>query len=723
MQSRLTLPSMHSRLRTQVLLTGLAFILLVSLVTWWVVARSQNVLIEFEAIKLAEIVADQASAARSAYSNLAVSKLYEDGYGAAEHSENLEGHIPLPAQFLRELSRRSQAASDAVFSFRPVSKWNLAEDQGISDDFQRWAWAELEAQEVGKLEGPIDWKPVWRIEKQNGEQTLRYLRSDPAASQACVDCHNALEKRADVIARRVADGVPPGKQWRLNDLLGGIEINIPLDQAVTIARAQTRHGLFTVLAVTVIGLIGMVLLVFVDSARNRAMTLELAHQARHDSLTGLPNRLYLEMEMTQWIESGDEFTVMLLDLNNFKQINDTLGHEAGDGVLQESGRRIGVAIGESGFVARLGGDEFAVVLPGSAPSVARDVATKIATAIERAYEVEGYAVALGASIGIALSPQNGTQLSELLRCADVAMYLAKNAGIASSFYESTHDHNRVATLLMKNQLREAVAAGDIEAHFQPKYCVETGRMTGVEALARWRTAEEGYISPEVFVPMAENLGLIRELTATMLDQTLRACLGWRAAGFDLTVAVNLSPRCLQDMSIVELISDKLDTVGLAATTLIVEVTEGALMSDVEKAASVLQALQGIGVATSIDDYGTGYCSLSYLTSLPINELKLDRSFIDKMQLSEKDALVVKATLDLARSLNLRMVAEGVENAPTLDALSRMGCDVVQGYFLSRPLSFAELGKRLPYIYRCKPWAGVVAANESETGESPLDKAA
>jgi len=702
MHSMFNTLGLHVKLRMLVVLISISFLVVVSVVTWAVVSRSQDALIEFEAIKLAEIVADQSSAARSAYSSLAVSKLKSDGFGAHEVSEDRVGHIPLPAQFLRELSKRSQSVAQSAFNFRPVSRWNLADDQGIVDDFQQWAWAELEQQQASKAAGPIDWIPVWRIESRDGEQTLRYLRSDPASSTSCVNCHNDLEKREDVIARRINAGVAPGKQWALHDLLGAIEVNIPLAPALSLAKSQTQQGLFTVAGVTVIGLIGVVLLVFIDSARNRAMTSELSYQARHDSLTGLPNRLHFELEVTKALKRGKTFTVMLLDLDNFKQINDTLGHEPGDQVLCECGIRIKAAIPQTGFVARLGGDEFAVILPESDTAQANSVASDIANVICQSYDVNGYSVALGVSIGIALYPEHGDELSELLRCSDVAMYLAKSSGKASSVYDSGRDHNHVSTLLVSNALRDAIAQRDISVHFQPKYCLRSGRMLGVEALARWVSEEHGYVPPDVFIPMAESLGLINDLTALVFDQALRECQQWRQKGFDLSVAVNVSARSLIDRKIVDQINSALADAGMPANSLIIEVTESAVMQDPEHAVSVLQEISDLGVRISVDDYGTGYSSLSYLTTLPISELKLDKSFIQKILTHDKDAQVVRATMDLTRNLNFTMVAEGVEDAATLDYLVSIGCDLVQGYFLCRPLSTADFNKRLPYIHTFKP---------------------
>lgn len=704
MLNRIKALGMRVKLRCQVMIMSVVFLVVVSLVTWTVISRSQDALIEQEAVKLAEIVADQAEVARRVYNRLAVAKLEEDGTGSSAESDKLEGHIPLPAQFLRAMSEETQSVPDTPFSFKPVSRWNLVEDQGIVDDFQQWAWNELKAQEAMAVNDPSQWQPVWRIEKENGRQSLRYMVADPAVSASCVSCHNAYEARPEIAARRIADGMAPGKQWALGELLGAFDVTVDLDQVIALASTQTQSGLLTMAAVTIICLLGLAMLVYTEFARNREQTSELSYQARHDMLTGLPNRLYLELEAEQIRTRQQPFAIMLLDLDNFKQINDTLGHQAGDAVLKESSVRVRDAVMNEGFVARLGGDEFAVLLPGASRDQAVAVADRIAAAVEPGMQIEGYDVAVGASIGISLSPEHGEAVSELFRCADVAMYLAKSAGLCNTVYDASHDDFHVSKLLLNNELREAVLSGAITASFQPKYCLKTGDMIGVEALARWTNASGESVDPEVFIPMAEKLGLMKALTSQMLDVSLRACRSWQDSGYDLSVSVNLSATCLHETGLVAKVEQGLDAYGLKPHHLVLELTEYALMRDREPELSikVLEALYELGVLISIDDYGNGHTSLTYLTKVPIGELKLDSSFTMRLKQSRKDALVVEATLALARSLGLRIVAKGVEGPEMLNQLCAIGCDQAQGKFLCRPLSEDELRKRLDYILSFNP---------------------
>ena len=695
-----------SRFPVQLVLLSLAFVALVAAVTWFVVSRSQERLIEYKALKIAEVVGNQATAARAAYARLAVGKLERDGFGASANSDKLDGHVPLPAQFLKELSERSNEGSEGLYSFRPISRWNLGTGQGLEDEFQRWAWRELTAQDRPAPSAPIDWRPAWRVEEVDGAPTLRYLQADPASGESCVNCHNALERRTETIVAREAAGVTPGRQWQRHQLLGAIEIDIPLRRAAMLAREQTEHGLLTVIAATVIGLAGFCLLLFVHSSRTRGMTRELTRQARRDSLTGLPNRLDFERLLDRMLsrhrDEPGRHAVMLLDLDDFKQINDTLGHEAGDSVLAITAKRLLDAVRESDVVARLGGDEFAVLLPDTSREDAERVARRMSASIDEEYAVADHRLGSGVSIGIALVPEHGTEARELVRCADVAMYVAKDANLPLSVYDEALDGHNAASLAFVNDVREAVRLEQFTLHFQPQYHVGEGVMVGVEALLRWHHPVHGRVSPERIIPVVERCGLVAELTRWVLSEALGHCGTWREAGYGLAVSVNLSASSLHDPTLPDQVASALADSGVPPDALVLEVTESAMMRDPEGAQSVLHEIEAQGVKVSVDDYGTGYCSLSYLNRLPVRELKLDRSFVQQLFDDRRDAVIVNATVELSHALGLSMVAEGVENARSLDYLRDVGCDIVQGYFLARPLPAEELTRRLPYIHRFTP---------------------
>ena len=543
---------------------------------------------------------------------------------------------------------------------------------------------------------------MWRIDELADGETLRYLSADPASGTSCVECHNGIESRPDIRARRRADGVEPGRRWSLHELLGATEVEIPLSGVAVLAREQARSSLLLVGAATLIALASVVLLVLYQNARSRGFTRSLTHQAHHDSLTGLPNRFRFEAELAGLLDDRvgtAQHAVLLLDLDNFKQINDTLGHGAGDQVLRLTAQRLRGALRKHDTVARLGGDEFAVILPDTERLGAMAMAKRLTHALQGTFRIDDRQLSSGASIGIALVPGDGDEKGELLRCADVAMYVAKRSPDRQAFYDAALDEHHVSNLTIVHDLREAIERGTLALHYQPKYALGERRMSGVEALLRWHHPVHGMVPPDRTVALAERHGLIDELALWVLDTALRQCQRWRDAGFDLDVAVNLSVVNLHDPTFPARVDTALQACGLTPASLVIELTESVMMVDTVRAQGTLDALRASGITLSVDDYGTGHSSLSCLRRLPVQELKLDRSFLTDVCDGGKDAVIVEATLDLARNLGLSLVAEGVEDAATLAHLQGIGCDRVQGFFLCRPLPAEELTERLPSIYR------------------------
>jgi diguanylate cyclase (GGDEF)-like protein/PAS domain S-box-containing protein len=415
----------------------------------------------------------------------------------------------------------------------------------------------------------------------------------------------------------------------------------------------------------------------------------LEHQAMHDGLTGLPNRLVLQDRLTQAIRMADRdgrpFALLVIDLDHFKDVNDSLGHLAGDQLLQEVAWRLRQTLRNSDTVARLGGDEFAVVLPDADVSAATLSAEKVVEALGASLVLEGHEVAVGASVGIVVYPENGSDSDTLLRRADVAMYVAKQTRGGYVLYSSDQDHSSTERLTLVGALRRAIADGELILHYQPKVDLRSGEVAGVEALVRWQHPHQGLIPPDRFIPLAEQTGLIRPLTRWVLNSALRQTRAWHDDGLMLTVAVNLSAHDLQDADLPRHVSELLDRWSLGAEWLKLELTESALMADPTQALQVLTALCELGVRIAIDDFGTGYSSLGYLKRLPAHELKIDRTFVADMAETERDHVIVRSTIDLGHNLGLAAVAEGVEDQRTLDLLSGLGCDLAQGFFLSRPL--------------------------------------
>jgi diguanylate cyclase (GGDEF)-like protein len=414
------------------------------------------------------------------------------------------------------------------------------------------------------------------------------------------------------------------------------------------------------------------------------------HQAVHDALTGLPNRSLFRHQIEQVVNAGRRAdrtaAVMLIDLDHFKEINDTLGHHAGDRLLQEVSERLRASLYEQDMVARLGGDEFGVLLADMAGhEEASAVAQHLLTQLREPFSIEGLTLEVDASIGIACAPEHGSAVEQLIQRADIAMYAAKEGGRGHLLFEPQLDRYSPRRLSLAGALRSAIADGEIVLFFQPKAELTTGQIIGVEALARWQHPRLGLIGPSEFVPIAEQTGLIGPLTSHVLEEALRQLAEWGEQGEELSVAVNLSARSFLDAQLAVEIPRLLERTGVDAERLELEITESMLMLDPARAKATLERLSGIGLSLSVDDFGTGYSSLANLKRLPVDVIKIDKSFVIDMPHDASDAAIVRSTIDLAHNLGLKVVAEGVESHEAWRRLEELGCDLAQGFHVSRPL--------------------------------------
>ncbi|HSC02298.1 MAG TPA: EAL domain-containing protein, partial [Solirubrobacteraceae bacterium] len=419
---------------------------------------------------------------------------------------------------------------------------------------------------------------------------------------------------------------------------------------------------------------------------------QLHRVATTDELTGLANRERFRARLDQRIatakDTNEVFAVMLLDLDRFKEVNDTLGHHYGDELLRDLGPRLAEAVGPEGLVARLGGDEFAV-LPAEATGDADEleaIAQRLITCVQQPVLVDEMTLEVGVSIGVARFPRDGDDPHSLLRSADVAMYAAKEAHSGCKVYAAALDRHSVRRLSVLSEFRRALDSDEIVVFYQPIMYMDGTRVHGAEGLVRWEHPELGLLPPSDFIPIVEQTGLIGPLTRHVLEQAVAQCAAWRQAGKELTVSVNLSVRNLLDPDLPSLIGDLLKLYGLAPEALQLEITESMLMSDPERSLVTLTRLNQLGVGLSVDDYGTGYSSLANLRRLPIDELKIDRSFVSPMLSDESDLIIVRSTINLGHDLGLKVVAEGVEDEATLHRLGGLGSDFAQGYHFSKPLS-------------------------------------
>jgi diguanylate cyclase (GGDEF)-like protein len=415
---------------------------------------------------------------------------------------------------------------------------------------------------------------------------------------------------------------------------------------------------------------------------------EILRLAYEDRLTGLPNRALFNDQLAGAVNlarrNGTPLTVMLMDLDRFKHINDTLGHTIGDNVLREVASRLRAVLRESDTIARLGGDEFGVLLPTGNEERIAEVVRKILRCVEQPIECEGQWLDVGASIGIARYPEHGDKPDTLISRADVAMYLAKAANSEFAFYDASHDGTQQEQLSLLGELRRAVERSELRVYFQPKIDLRTGRTKGVEALVRWMHPLRGIVPPIEFMPFAERTGFVRTVTRWVLETALTRCGQWLEQGMPLQVSVNISVRDLQNTDLPDIVAGLLASCGVPAELVCLEITESSFMENPQRALHTLGRLHALGIRLSIDDFGTGFSSLAYLRKLRVHEIKVDRTFIAAMEDGD-DMVIVRSTIDLAHNLGLQVVAEGIEDERSLARLRAMGCDEAQGFFMSRPL--------------------------------------
>jgi diguanylate cyclase (GGDEF)-like protein len=420
---------------------------------------------------------------------------------------------------------------------------------------------------------------------------------------------------------------------------------------------------------------------------------QIRFQATHDALTGLPNRAMFRYRVSQAITAAQRerpspaVGMIMMDVDRFKEVNDTLGHHFGDQLLIEIGRRLTHTAGADDFVARLGGDEFAIKFTSHGLRAAADMAARIGTAFDDPFVLGDVSIDVNASIGIALYPEHAADADTLMKRADIAMYDAKKSQGNVAFYEAGRDEHSLRRLSLMMELRQAIAGNQFELHYQPKIDVVTERVVHAEALVRWNHPRHGIMRPDEFIPLAEQSGKISLITKWVIRQAVAQCAQWRRNGLDLTVAVNLSALDLFDSELPTFISGLLAEANLPPAKLLLEITESAVMTDTAYALKILADLKRRGLCLAIDDFGTGYSSLAHLKRLPVDELKIDKSFV--LNLTENatdDLVIVRSTIELGHNMGLVVIAEGVETAESWHILKRLGCDMAQGYYMSPPLS-------------------------------------
>lgn len=414
----------------------------------------------------------------------------------------------------------------------------------------------------------------------------------------------------------------------------------------------------------------------------------LEHQANYDLLTNLPNRVYLNKQIDLLISQKEirHLAVIIMGMDRFREINDTLGHDFGDTLLLEAGERLTKAFWEKDIVGRLGGDQFAVVLPISEKIHATVVIDKIQAFLARPFTVKDITHYMNMSIGISIYPDNGNNANALIKSAEVAMYNAKTSGSVFEFYRSENDPNSVERLLMIGELSRAIEKHEFSLNYQPKINIATKKVVGFEALLRWKNDVRGAISPDIFIPLAEQSNIINDITYWAMQHAIAQCAEWQKKHADITIAINISPRLFINKDIIPQIKALLGQYQLSPKSLTLELTETAIMLDPVRAIQTMKLINELGVKLSIDDFGTGYTSISQLKTLPVSEIKIDKTFVFQMLNDSGDEQIVKSIIELAHIMGFQSVAEGIESDAILMKLREMGCDMAQGYYIGRPMS-------------------------------------
>jgi diguanylate cyclase (GGDEF)-like protein len=536
------------------------------------------------------------------------------------------------------------------------------------------------------------------------------FRTDPGDAVEADDDEAIAAAHGEVVSqltRLDADADPNGPQGEqvvevyqpLRDTLrrqiGVLEVYLPY---APIAR-DVNGGLHKLYLELGIGLsVLWLLLAGISLSVTRRLRVQFAHNtylAEHDVLTGLPNRALFQRRGIEAIEraAGEDGRagVAVFDLDRFKEVNDTLGHSSGDGLLTELARRLGAAIGDGNTVARLGGDEFGLVLTN--PADLEDVygaLSRLRRVLQQEVDVSGLPLAADASVGFAMYPDDGTNIDVLLQHADVAMYVAKTTHAGVVRYDESQNHYDSNKLALVAELRRAIAGDELVLYYQPKASVGSGEIVAVEALVRWHHPERGLLYPDSFLPIAEQTGIIDSLTRWVLDSALAQLVAWGPEVNGLAVAINVSARNLSRADFAETVLASVARSGVPASRLLLEITETALVADPDRAGRSLRMLAAAGIRISLDDFGRGQTSLGYLSTLPLHEVKIDKSFVLDMMSDTSHAAIVRSVIDLAHNLGFEVVAEGVETEQILDALATLGCDIAQGYLLARPMPAANL---------------------------------
>jgi len=658
-----------SQVRKRAFFLVAILLIFVGITGYFVIKDSQHRLIEHQAVTVAEIVARQAAAARSVYARDIIGKVKADTTGFADiNYHGKVGALPLPAQFLKGVANRASADSDGLYQYSPVSKWNLEINQGLNGPFLEWAWKELERQDQSAPTQAINWKPAYQVMQFDDKETLLYLRADPASGQSCVKCHNDYERTPEIIQRRKSQDLTPGKIFKQHQLLGAIFVQIPIDKIQTLAVKETTQIIIWIIVALTAGLVVLAgfLLGYISKAKE--VTKQLFWQAHHDSLTRLPNRNSFEEKAEQLIEqtqsSNKTHAMCYLDLDQFKLVNDTCGHAAGDHLLCQISEQLHEVVRTSDMLARLGGDEFGILLEDCPIERAQKIAESICSKIKNYhFIVEGHNFDIGVSIGVVPINCHSENVMKVMSHADVACYSAKEAG--RNRVQVFHDDDeelaaRTGEMSWVSRILNAIKEERIVIYCQKiQPIIDKGNYIHYEILSRLIDEDGNLVPPMEFLPAAERYNLIDKIDLTVINRTFDAM---RKGCFDNLsnegfVSINLSGQSLSNAHFLEKVMESLDHYEINPRQLCFEITESMAIANLGTVKEFMFKLKKLGVRFALDDFGTGLCSLTYLKQLPVDYLKIDGSFIRDIVDDPIDRTLVEAINQMAHTMGLKTVAD------------------------------------------------------------------
>lgn len=682
-------------LNRSVLIALPVFLSVIAFITWQLVAYGQQRTLEYQAIEIAEIIARQAASARSVYARYVVRKLKQDGFGAHLESQVKPGYVPLPAQFLKLFGKQASAESDGLFRYQPISKWNLEPTQGLDDDFKRWAWAELEKQDQENPEQAIKWQPVWRLEEIEGVMNLRYLRADPASGDSCVNCHNQQELAPEIVERRGEAGLESGKQWQKHQLLGAIQVSIPLDKIVSIAAEQTNLITLVIVLIFGSGMLAIAFFVVRDLMRTQQAAEEMSWRANHDDLTGLASRLAFEHRANELLlrcrDDNSTHALMFLDLDQFKIVNDTCGHIAGDELLCEIATTMGGNIRSNDMLARLGGDEFGVLLEGCDIENAHDCAEKLRIAIRDINFTRGNRkFEIGVSIGLVAVNNNCEDVTSMLSLADLACYTAKDEGrnrIKVYSDSDTQIDMRHEEMEWASRFNRAIDEKRLKLAVQHSRCMRSNDDSVYsEVLLRMVDGNGQLIPTSVFISAAERYHFMPTIDRWVVKTVLSMI---KHGHLPLTpkqiIAVNLSGLSVNDAEFLDYVRGLFQHYPeVPPAQICFEITETAAIGNISSAQRFIKKLRKLGCRFALDDFGSGLSSFAYLKNLPVDYLKIEGSFVRDMLEDPMDMIVVEAVSLIGKRASMMTIAEWVEDDTILRAVRAFEIDYAQGFGVHKP---------------------------------------